>query len=46
MLAGQTLAVNGQHVRYDILVHLKKIPALLSVYDALKMSEELRVPLV
>lgn len=24
MLAGQTLAANGQHVRYDILVHLTK----------------------
>ena len=31
MLASQTLAANGQHVRYDILAHLKKIPALLSV---------------
>lgn len=30
MLAGQTLAANGQHVRYDILAHLKKIQALLS----------------
>ena len=46
MLAGQTLAANGQHVRYDILAHLKKIPALLSVYDALKMSAELRMCLV
>lgn len=46
MLAGQTLAANGQHVRYDILAHLKKIPALLSVYDALKMSAELRMSLV
>lgn len=46
MLAGQTLAANGQHVRYDILAHLKKIPALLSVYDALKISAELRMSLV
>lgn len=46
MLAGQTLAANGQHVRYDILAHLKKI--LVSVYDhsALKMSAELRMCLV
>ncbi|TYH76823.1 hypothetical protein ES332_D04G113400v1 [Gossypium tomentosum] len=33
MLAGQTLAANGQHVRYDILAHLKKIPALLSEFS-------------
>ncbi|KAB2034701.1 hypothetical protein ES319_D04G104000v1 [Gossypium barbadense] len=46
MLAGQTLTANGQHVRYDILAHLKKIPALLSVYDALKMSAKLRMSLV
>lgn len=46
MLAGQTLAANGQHVRYDILAHLKKIQALLSVYDALKISAELRMSLV
>lgn len=46
MLAGQRLAANGQDVRYDILAHLKKIPALLSVYDALKMSAELRMSLV
>ncbi|TYG73546.1 hypothetical protein ES288_D04G110400v1 [Gossypium darwinii] len=46
MLAGQTLAANGQHVRYDILAHLKKIPALLSVYDTLKMSAKLRMSLV
>lgn len=40
------LAANGQHVRYDILAHLKKIQALLSVYDALKISAELRMSLV
>ena len=30
-----------EQVKYDVLAHLKKIPALLSVYDALKMSPEL-----
>ncbi|PON60504.1 LOW QUALITY PROTEIN: hypothetical protein TorRG33x02_284680 [Trema orientale] len=33
-------------VNYDILAHLKHIPALLSVYDALQMSPELRNALV
>lgn len=29
-----------------MLAHLKKIPALLSVYDALQMSKELRESLI
>ncbi|XP_020410272.1 uncharacterized protein LOC109946528 [Prunus persica] len=33
-------------VKYDILAHLKRIPAPLSVYDALQMSRELREALV
>lgn len=32
--------------KYDILAHLKRIPALLSVYDALQMSPEHRNALV
>ncbi|XP_062076034.1 uncharacterized protein LOC133780178 [Humulus lupulus] len=32
--------------KYDILAHLKRIPALLSVYDALQMSREHRNALV
>ncbi|CAL8989853.1 unnamed protein product [Prunus brigantina] len=32
--------------KYDILAHLKRIPAPLSVYDALQMSRELREALV
>lgn len=28
-------------VDYNVLAHLRKIPALLSVYDALMLSEEL-----
>ncbi|KAF5932377.1 hypothetical protein HYC85_028548 [Camellia sinensis] len=35
-----------EQVKYDVLAHLKKIPALLSVYDALKMSPELRKSLI
>jgi len=34
------------HVNYNILAHLKRIPALLSVYDALQMSPELRKALI
>ncbi|CAL9000408.1 unnamed protein product, partial [Prunus brigantina] len=33
-------------VKYDILAHLKRIPAPLSVYDALQISIELREALV
>ncbi|CAL2256599.1 unnamed protein product [Prunus armeniaca] len=33
-------------LKYDILAHLKPIPTPLSVYDALKMSRELREALV
>ncbi|KAI5316794.1 hypothetical protein L3X38_036501 [Prunus dulcis] len=33
-------------LKYDILAHLKRIPAPLSVYDALQMSRELREALV
>ncbi|KAI5324113.1 hypothetical protein L3X38_033186 [Prunus dulcis] len=33
-------------VKHDILAHLKCIPALLSVYDSLQMSRELREALV
>ena len=33
---------NTSKVDYNILAHLKKIPALLSVYDALMLSKELR----
>ncbi|KAH7836484.1 hypothetical protein Vadar_001965 [Vaccinium darrowii] len=35
-----------EQVKYDVLAHLKKIPALLSIYDALKMSPELRKSLI
>jgi len=35
-----------EQVKYEILAHLKKIPSLLSVYDALKMSPELRQSLI
>ncbi|KAG5554457.1 hypothetical protein RHGRI_012105 [Rhododendron griersonianum] len=35
-----------EQVKYDVLAHLKKIPALLSIYDALMMSPELRKSLV
>ena len=31
MLAGQTLAANGQHVRYDILAHLKSCQRIRSL---------------
>lgn len=31
---------------YNVLAHLRKIPALLSVFDALMMSQELRDVLV
>lgn len=40
MLAGQTLAANGQHVRYDILAHLKNLPALLSVYQSRRFHKK------
>jgi len=33
-------------VRYDVVSHLKRIPARLSVYDALQMSKELRKALI
>ncbi|XP_068225055.1 uncharacterized protein [Palaemon carinicauda] len=33
-------------IKYDVISHLKKIPALLSVYDALIMSEDLRKSLI
>ena len=33
-------------VKYDVLAHLKRIPALLSVYDALQLSRELRKALI
>ena len=36
----------GEQVKYDVLAHLKKISALLSVYDALRMSSELRKSLI
>ncbi|TYJ00676.1 hypothetical protein E1A91_A13G102000v1 [Gossypium mustelinum] len=39
MLAGQTLAANGQHVRYDILVHLTKYSCTPQLY-ALTNPEE------
>ena len=32
--------------KYDVLAHLKRIPATMSVYDALKMSRELRGALI
>lgn len=35
-----------EQVKYDILAKMKKIPSLLSVYDALKMSPELRQSLI
>lgn len=33
-------------VKYDVISHLKKIPAMLSVYDALSLSSDLRKALV
>ena len=39
----------GSHkdrVRYDVIFHLKRIPARLSIYDALQMSKELRKALI
>lgn len=39
----------GSHkekVRYDVISHLKRIPARLSVYDALQMSREIRRALI
>ncbi|KAG8367735.1 hypothetical protein BUALT_Bualt16G0103800 [Buddleja alternifolia] len=35
-----------EKVKYDILAHLKRIPASLSIYDALTMSNELRKSLI
>ncbi|KAG8369438.1 hypothetical protein BUALT_Bualt14G0013700 [Buddleja alternifolia] len=35
-----------EKVKYDILAHLKRIPASLSIYDALTMSDELRKSLI
>ena len=35
-----------ERVRYDAISHLKRIPARLSVYDALQMSKELRGALI
>jgi len=35
-----------EKVRYDVISHLKRIPARLSVYDALQMSKELRRALI
>jgi len=44
---GKTEQSSQSHaVKYDILAHLKRIPAPLSVYDALQMSRELREALV
>lgn len=34
------------HIPYNIMTHLKKIPSLLSIYDTLHMSPELRDSLV
>jgi len=39
----------GSHkdrVRYDVISHLKRIPARLSIYNALQMSKELRKALI
>ncbi|MGV7988921.1 hypothetical protein PJP10_31620, partial [Mycobacterium kansasii] len=33
-------------VAYDVVSHLKSIPARLSIYDALRMSEEFRQSLI
>ncbi|KAK1614458.1 hypothetical protein QYE76_019975 [Lolium multiflorum] len=33
-------------VKYDVIAHLKKIPAMLSVYDALCLSSDMRKALV
>ena len=33
-------------VKYDVISHLKKIPAMLSLYDALSLSSDLRKALV
>ncbi|KAM1083303.1 hypothetical protein ACFX19_022125 [Malus domestica] len=38
--------LQSQDGKYDIVDHLKRIPSLLSVYDALKMSKELREALI
>ncbi|CAL2227449.1 unnamed protein product [Prunus armeniaca] len=44
---GKTKKSSQSHaLKYDILAHLKRIPAPLSVYDALQMSRELREALV
>ncbi|CAL9017106.1 unnamed protein product [Prunus brigantina] len=44
---GKAKESSQSHVlKYDILAHLKRIPAPLSVYDALQMSRELREALV
>ena len=37
---------NPHRVKYDILAHLRRIPALLSVYDALQLSVELKRALI
>jgi hypothetical protein len=34
--------VSNVSVKYDVIAHLKKIPAMLSVYDALCLSSDLR----
>uniref|UniRef100_A0A7N2MYZ7 Uncharacterized protein n=1 Tax=Quercus lobata TaxID=97700 RepID=A0A7N2MYZ7_QUELO len=39
-------STNPPRVKYDILAHLRHIPALLSVYNALQLSEELRRALI
>ncbi|KAM1500180.1 hypothetical protein ACFX10_022776 [Malus domestica] len=38
--------LQSQDGKYDIVDHLKRIPSLLSVYDALKMSKELKKALI
>ncbi|KAM1419624.1 hypothetical protein ACFXTO_023149 [Malus domestica] len=38
--------LQSQDGKYDIVDHLKRIPSLLSVYDALKMSKELKEALI
>ncbi|KAK2966064.1 hypothetical protein RJ640_010091 [Escallonia rubra] len=45
-LTSQKEPSSEEQVKYDVLAHLKKVPALLRIYDALKMSPELRRSLI
>lgn len=35
-----------KHIPYDVMAHLKKIPSLLTIYDAIRMSLELKAYMI